>query len=62
VKINCLVCGHKVELDDAYADYQGQIKCFVCGSLLEIKTREGKIESVSVPKTIATTAPRKAAP
>ena len=50
MKINCLVCGHKVELDDAYNDYQGQIRCFVCGSLLEIKTKESKLESVAVPK------------
>ncbi len=62
MKINCLICGHRVELDDAYTDYQGLIKCFVCGSLLEIKTREGKVESVSAPKKASAAAPRKDIP
>jgi DNA-directed RNA polymerase subunit N (RpoN/RPB10) len=45
MKINCLSCGHKVELDDAYDDYAGQVKCFACGAILEIKTAEGKLKS-----------------
>ena len=47
MKINCLSCGHKVELDDAYANYEGQIKCFTCGSMLKIKIGEGDIYSVT---------------
>jgi len=46
MKINCLACGHKVELDGAYDDYEGQVKCFVCSALLEIKTDQGNIKSV----------------
>jgi len=46
MKINCVSCGHKVELDDAYSDYQGLVKCFTCGALLEVQTREGNIKSV----------------
>lgn len=31
MKINCLSCGFKVDLDeDAYADYEGQVKCYTC--------------------------------
>jgi ribosomal protein S27E len=46
MKINCISCGHKVCLDDVYDDYHGQIKCFVCNALLEIKTEDGRLKSV----------------
>ncbi len=46
MKINCLCCGHKVDLDDAYDDYEGQVKCFACSAILEIKTEEGKLKTV----------------
>jgi hypothetical protein len=47
MKINCLSCGHKIDLDNnAYSDYEGPIRCFVCGGRLEIKTEEGGIRSV----------------
>ena len=48
MKINCLKCGHKVDLDDVYDDYQGKVKCWVCGTLLEIRTKEGRLESVDI--------------
>lgn len=46
MKINCLSCGFKVDMDDAYDDYAGQIKCYACSALLQIKTADGKIASV----------------
>ena len=46
MKINCLSCGHNVDLDDAYEEYEGQVKCFACGALLEIKTDQGNLKSV----------------
>ena len=46
MKINCLSCGHKVDLDDVYDDYQGQIRCLTCTAMLEIKTEEGQLRSV----------------
>jgi DNA-directed RNA polymerase subunit RPC12/RpoP len=48
MKINCVSCGHKIELDNAYSDYEGRIRCFTCGALLEIKTEEGGIRWVKV--------------
>jgi len=45
MRINCLSCGHKVELDDAYDDFEGQVRC-LCRALLEIKTQEGKLKSL----------------
>ncbi len=46
MKINCLSCGHKIEIDDAYDDYEGAIKCYTCGGLLEIKTDSGSLKAV----------------
>jgi DNA-directed RNA polymerase subunit N (RpoN/RPB10) len=46
MKINCLSCGFKVDLGDAYDDYEGQVKCYACGALLEIRTQEGNIRAV----------------
>jgi len=46
MKINCLSCGHTVDLDQAYSDYDGQIKCFACSCLLEVKIDQGNIKSV----------------
>lgn len=47
MKINCLCCGHKVDLDDVYDDYEGCVKC-LCGAMLEIRTEEGKLKSVKL--------------
>jgi hypothetical protein len=52
MKINCLSCGHKVDLDDAYGDYVGQVRCFVCNSLLEIKIDQGHLKSVKLAKSV----------
>jgi DNA-directed RNA polymerase subunit RPC12/RpoP len=46
MRINCLACGHKVELDDAYSDYEGAVKCFACRAILEIRTEQGSIKAV----------------
>jgi ribosomal protein S27E len=47
MKINCLHCGHKVDVGDAYDDYRGQVKCFVCAGVLLIKTTRGALRSVT---------------
>jgi len=46
MQINCLGCGFKVDLADEYDDYEGQIKCFVCGAVMEIAAQEGSIRAV----------------
>jgi hypothetical protein len=48
MKINCLSCGHKLDLDDAYDDFEGQVKCFVCDALLDVELSEGSVRSVKV--------------
>jgi len=47
MKINCLSCGHNVDLDDAYAEnYEGAIKCYGCDATLEIKTEHSSLRTV----------------
>ncbi|MCK9377835.1 MAG: hypothetical protein M0P73_17040 [Syntrophobacterales bacterium] len=48
MRINCLSCGFKVELDDVYDDFEGQVKCFVCGAMLEILTDEGMLKKIKL--------------
>jgi len=52
MKINCLSCGHKVDLDEVYDNYEGPIKCFACSALLEISTKEGNLKSVKLLNTL----------
>ncbi len=47
MEINCLGCGFKVDLADAYDDYVGQVKCFGCGAIMEIETQAGNIRAVN---------------
>lgn len=54
MKINCLCCGHKVDLDDVYDDYEGCVKC-LCGTMLEIKTEEGQLRKVKLSPLTGTT-------
>jgi DNA-directed RNA polymerase subunit N (RpoN/RPB10) len=51
MKVNCLSCGHTLDLRDAYDDYEGQVKCFICGALLAIHTQEGQVKSVELPRS-----------
>ena len=52
MKVNCLGCGHNVAFDDSYDDYEGQVKCFACGTILEIRTEGGKLQSVRFVKMV----------
>ena len=53
MKINCLSCGLKMDLADAYDNYEGQVKCFACGATLEIKTEKGKVRAVKSVKIVS---------
>jgi hypothetical protein len=46
MKINCLGCGFRLDLDEAYDDYDGPVKCFACESILEIRTEQGYVKAV----------------
>ena len=56
MKINCLSCGFKVDLDDTYDDFEGPIKC-LCGALLEIRTEEGMLKGIKMAEPLSRSAP-----
>lgn len=45
MNIRCLGCGHTIDIDDSYSDYEGQIKCYTCQALLEVKLSDGLVRS-----------------
>lgn len=49
MKLNCLSCGHSVDLRDAYDDYEGSVKCCICGAVLRIRTEDGQVKGVDLP-------------
>ena len=46
MKINCVSCGFKIELDRSYDDYEGAVRCPTCKTLLVIRTEQGFIKKV----------------
>jgi hypothetical protein len=48
MKLNCVSCGHSVNLDDAYDDYNGDIRCLVCGSMLQVVIEHEHVKSVKL--------------
>jgi hypothetical protein len=47
MKINCISCGFKIDLDDAYSDYEGTVRCYTCETLINVKIEDGMIKSVT---------------
>lgn len=43
--INCLGCGHKLDLGDSYDDYEGPVKCNICRTMMKVVSIKGKIKS-----------------
>lgn len=48
MRINCLGCGHLLDIGDDYDDYKGPAKCNICGATLEIRTEEGNVKSTKL--------------
>lgn len=48
MKINCISCGFKFDLDDAYDDFNGPVTCYTCKAPLEIQTEQGMLKSIRV--------------
>jgi hypothetical protein len=48
MNVNCVSCGHSLDLRDAYDDYEGQVRCFICGSLLKLRSADGHVKSVEL--------------
>jgi predicted RNA-binding Zn-ribbon protein involved in translation (DUF1610 family) len=54
--INCISCGHKIDLGEDYNHYKGPVKCWVCGALLDIRTDEGNLRAVKILSALRHTA------
>ena len=48
MKINCVSCGHIIDLRDNYDNFDGQVKCFACSGMLQMRTEEGEVKSVTL--------------
>jgi hypothetical protein len=46
IKLNCLACGHTLDLSDAYEDYDGEIRCWGCHTSLLVALHDGKLKSL----------------
>jgi DNA-directed RNA polymerase subunit N (RpoN/RPB10) len=47
IRIRCVGCGHLIQLDEAYQSYEGQLRCWTCGRLMEVTIREGRLNAMS---------------
>ncbi len=46
MKVNCITCGHELNLDHRiFDDYAGPVKCFSCSRIMEVKTARGIVHS-----------------
>ncbi len=46
IRLNCLSCGHPMDLGDAYEDYQGEVRCWGCKAVLDVTLQDGKLKSM----------------
>lgn len=46
MRINCICCGHRFDLGDAYDDYDGPVRCATCRNLIDIRTAGGAVRSM----------------
>ena len=60
MKVNCISCGHTLDLRDAYDDYEGKVRCFICGAMLTIRTCDGQVKAVDLPSSPRLPVPRPA--
>jgi hypothetical protein len=54
MRINCVSCGHEINLDHrVFYDYEGRVKCFCCGSMMILKSKQGNpcsVEPLFIPE------------
>jgi len=46
IRVNCLACGHPMELSDSYEDYEGEVRCWGCRAMIEITLQEGMLRKM----------------
>jgi hypothetical protein len=54
MRIQCMYCGHSIELSPAYEEYKGPLRCVVCKNLMMVRIEDGQLRSMEVePKAAA---------
>lgn len=54
MRMVCIVCGKEVNLDHViFQNYQGPVKCFSCGTMMEVKTARGTLDDVALQGGVA---------
>lgn len=49
MKLNCVGCGHSVDLDDeTYEDYSGEVKCWGCGTSMAVVIENDHVRSATL--------------
>jgi hypothetical protein len=43
IKVNCLSCGHTLDLGETYEEYEGDFTCWVCQAKLMVHFCRGKL-------------------
>lgn len=46
MRVNCLGCGHMINLGHDYANYKGPVRCNVCRTISFIEAENGKIKTM----------------
>ena len=46
IKVNCLACGHVMDLSDAYDDYEGEVRCWGCRAVIGVTVQAGKLKAM----------------
>jgi len=47
MKVECLSCGYEINLDHrVFDDYLGKIRCYSCGAMMEMETKQGVMRSL----------------
>jgi hypothetical protein len=45
-RLRCLGCGHRIELDETYQDYDGPLRCWTCEALFVVVLCEGRLRGM----------------
>jgi ribosomal protein S27E len=49
MKITCVRCAHEINLDHkVFENYAGPIKCFRCGTMMDVRTEGGTLSSLGL--------------
>lgn len=47
MKVDCVSCGYEINLEHSvFQDYDGTVKCFSCGAMMNLKSKKGEPCSV----------------